>query len=109
MKHDERAAGMKRGGHVVSEPSLRRRDSGRYGPVAVLFNAMRPRCRAPYPHRRPPSLRVRGQGPRRAVPLLGVLALCLIIASMPAMAKTPVILGFGDSLPSGFGLPAAQA
>jgi acyl-CoA thioesterase-1 len=28
---------------------------------------------------------------------------------MPAHAKTPVILGFGDSLTAGFGLPAAQA
>ena len=32
-----------------------------------------------------------------------------MIVSMPAMAKTPVILGFGDSLTAGFGLPAAQA
>jgi acyl-CoA thioesterase-1 len=32
-----------------------------------------------------------------------------MIVSMPAVAKTPVILGFGDSLTAGFGLAAAQA
>jgi acyl-CoA thioesterase-1 len=32
-----------------------------------------------------------------------------MIANMSATAKTPVILGFGDSLTAGFGLPAAQA
>jgi acyl-CoA thioesterase-1 len=44
-----------------------------------------------------------------AAPLAVFIALFLMIASMPAMAKTPVILDFGDSLTAGFGLPAAQA
>src|SRR6185369_10236734 len=44
-----------------------------------------------------------------AAPLAVFIASFLMIASMPAMAKTPVILDFGDSLTAGFGLPAAQA
>jgi acyl-CoA thioesterase-1 len=41
--------------------------------------------------------------------LIGLLLLNLVLVNMPAHAKTPVILGFGDSLTAGFGLPAAQA
>jgi acyl-CoA thioesterase I len=32
-----------------------------------------------------------------------------MIGSMPAMARTPVVLDFGDSLTAGYGLPAGQA
>jgi acyl-CoA thioesterase I len=38
-----------------------------------------------------------------------VLALGLIIGITPAMARTPVILDFGDSLTAGYGLPVGQA
>ncbi len=41
---------------------------------------------------------------------MGVVVLALLtLASVPASAKTPAILAFGDSLTAGLGLPAGEA
>src|SRR3954454_1848972 len=103
LKHNERAAGMKRGGHFLSEPSLRRRNSGRYGAIVALFNAMRRRARAP----RPPVAAATG-----AVQLIVgaiMMVMALTSAATPVLARGPIILDFGDSLTAGLGLPASQA
>ena len=42
-------------------------------------------------------------------PWLGVVGLLLISVVVPAMARVPVILDFGDSLTAGYGLPRGEA
>jgi acyl-CoA thioesterase-1 len=94
---------MKRGGHFLSEPSLRRRNSGRYGAIVALFNAMRRRARTP----RPPVAAAMG-----AVQLIVgaiMMVMALTSAATPVLARGPIILDFGDSLTAGLGLPASQA
>lgn len=62
--------------------------------------------------RSPESLRMPAPGragwlARRSGAL--AVSLVLLLAAPPALAKTPEILAFGDSLTSGFGLPADQS
>jgi len=59
-----------------------------------------------------PSPRLRGEGRGEGLSagiLLGVLILGLMTIVSPAVARVPVILGFGDSLTAGYGVTAAQA
>src|SRR5690348_1195384 len=68
--------------------------------------------RRPAPSHSLPRERGRIRVGRRAVVgrfVFAALILGLAAISMPASARVPVILGFGDSLTSGFGLPSAQA
>jgi acyl-CoA thioesterase-1 len=40
---------------------------------------------------------------------VGVIVMALAMIATPAVARSPIILDFGDSLTAGFGLPASQA
>jgi acyl-CoA thioesterase I len=75
------------------------------------FNATTPALPSPVcgidPGRAPARTGVPGIGKGRILATV-VLALMLIPA-VPAAARVPVILDFGDSLTAGFGLPAGQA
>jgi acyl-CoA thioesterase I len=94
FQHHERAAGMKRAGHVPSGSGRAARQTDRpdaasgnrrprrYGAAAGVFNAMPPRA-------------------------VAAAVLCLI-GAVPAAAHTPVILDFGDSLTAGYGLTPEQ-
>src|SRR6266849_6312165 len=102
VEHHERAAAMRRGGHVAGgfagaagEVSSQvrpfsasvwgggRRRSRRYGAAPSLFNA------------------------RRCLAALALLvALAVPLAGVPAVARTPQILALGDSITAGLGLSA---
>src|SRR5262245_19656678 len=129
FKDNERTAGMKQGGHLPSEPKRVGRWAGwryvirggrcgnfrPYGATALAFNATRS---ARHVRDTGPSFaagaadRCRGDGRGATVSmgiLMGAALLGLIGATMPAAARVPVILDFGDSLTAGHGLPAGQA
>src|SRR5690242_1896185 len=100
---------MKRGGHTPSEPE---RAAGRqystrgaghqnfrpYGAIPRAFNATQDQVLFSRPHRRGATSH-----------FLAAIALVLMSVTVPAAARVPVILDFGDSLTAGLGLPAAQA
>src|SRR5215467_10305534 len=116
--HDhEWAAEMGRGGHSERNPRAAQKPR-RYGALSLLFNAAA-RLGAPYPHPSPPPPAGEGEtaaGVRYPVPRrrgrVGVgaaLLQLLVLISIPASAKAPEILAFGDSLTAGLGLPASEA
>ena len=137
VQHNERTAGMKRGGHTPSEAESRQSGQRcrihRYGPTTAAVNAMRRKCSAPHPsplrareERGPADPRIKsgeeGEGQRvaddrpfarkkrRAVRgVLAAVVLSLIYGAMPAAARIPVILDFGDSLTAGYGLSSRDA
>jgi acyl-CoA thioesterase-1 len=94
FQHHERAAGMERS-HSLPDRSKAARPAGR-------------RRAAPGRRRRAPAAWEAAALCRRAAALLLGLVLPLA-ASGPAIARTPVILAFGDSLTAGYGLPAADS
>src|ERR1700721_629531 len=53
--------------------------------------------------------RAGAQKPRRYGAIAIVFNAALFLLAMPALAKTPEVLAFGDSLTAGYGLPASQA
>src|SRR5215469_1513108 len=116
--HDhERAAEMGRGGHVGKYRRAAQK-LRRYGVLSAVFNAAG-RAKARHPHPNPP--RLVGEGDRCAgvcdslprlpgrVRMWAYLLLLATLMPMPASAKTPEILAFGDSLTAGLGLPASEA
>src|SRR5215469_11749815 len=116
--HDhKRAAEMGRSGHVAKNPGAAQK-LRRYGALSLVFNAAA-RLVAPYPHPNPPPLAGEGDGgagvcnplPRKRgrVGAGALLLLLTMLAPMPASAKVPEILAFGDSLTAGLGLPASEA
>jgi acyl-CoA thioesterase I len=61
-----------------------------------------------------PSPLSRGAGLHRPIPsgyrvVLAAIVIVFVTIATPAMARTPVILDFGDSLTAGYGLPAGEA
>src|SRR5919108_4645623 len=103
LKYNERAAGMKRGGHIPSGPvrmewqtgwhhATRRARPRPYGATASAFNAIH-------------CLRVIAP---RQISVICAAVLVFLLAVAPATARPPLILGFGDSLTAGLGLPAGQ-
>src|SRR6516225_3910225 len=94
---------MKRGGHVPSEPGLRRQNPRPYGATGPVFNAMR--------HASSPHFRGEGRVERHSAAgcILAAATLYLAIVAAPATAHVPVILDFGDSLTAGYGLATEQA
>jgi acyl-CoA thioesterase I len=99
-------------------PGERRRSLGPYGAVRRLFNAIQvvAALLGARTFRLPaPSPRVRGNGwgerhvAARTLAVVAPLMLVLTLAGMPAAARAPVIVDFGDSLTAGYGLMPDEA